>query len=467
MSALNWQKAFGFIQKGKPELAFVLLNKLAQIKPVHPQVYHGLGILELQKNNAHTAYDYLQKAQSKLAKDATFANHLGLSLHRLNRLDEALIWLKKAVDADSGEPSFWANYGYALESNQNWQAMFEAFNQALKLSPNTLEFALGKAVALRQQNQSPEALQQLMHFSQSQDEAFYKEWLLNTWLSYGEEKALQTLAKLPKQNADFYAALADYFDEQLKLEGSLNQFLIHLYQQALNLNSSHAYSQYMLALLEQTKRDALTQAPLSYVESLYDAHAHQFETQLVNKLGYDAPNWFADTLTAYFKDQTPVKLLDLGCGTGLFAQALHKQGINLNATGVDISANMLKQAQAKGLYANCVKQDIHTFLAQAHDASYFLISALDVLIYQGEYQEFLSQTKRVLSAKGYLAVTLECSPQTNQPYVVDKSGRFQHGLQAFIDQAQSTGFKLVQKHTGQLRLENTKSVEGAYLLFKA
>lgn len=467
MSALNWQKAFGFIQKGKPELALVVLNKLAQITPVHPQVYHGLGILELQKSNFHAAYDYLQKAQSKLSEDATFANHLGLSLHRLNRLDEALSWLKKAVDTDSNEVSFWANYGYALESSQNWQAMFDAFNQALKLSPHTLEFALGKAVALRQQNQSLAALQQLMRFSQSQDDAFYKEWLLNTWLSDGKEKTLQTLCKLPKQTAEFYAALADYFDEQLKSDDSLTQFLIYLYQQALKLNPSHAYSQYMLALLEKTKREALTQAPLDYVEGLYDTHAQQFETQLVNKLGYDAHNWFADTLAAYFTDQTPVKLLDLGCGTGLFAQALHKQGIKLDATGVDISANMLKQAQAKALYANCVKQDIHTFLTQAHDSSYALISALDVLIYQGEYQDFLIQTKRVLCANGYLAVTLECSPQTNQVYVVDKSGRFQHGLQAFMDEAQSTGFKLLQKHIGQLRLENTNSVEGAYLLFKA
>lgn len=467
MSALNWQKAFGFIQKGKPELALVVLNKLAQITPVHPQVYHGLGILQLQKSDFHAAYEYLQKVQSKLSEDATFANHLGLSLHRLNRLDEALSWLKKAVDADSNEASFWANYGYALESSQNWQAMFEAFNQALSLSPHTLEFALGKAVALRQQNQSLKALQQLMRFSQSQDDAFYKEWLLNIWLAYGEPKTLENLDKISSNNADFYAALGDYFDEQLKSDDLLTQFLIYLYQQALKLNPSHTYSQYMLALLEKTKRDALIQAPLDYVEGLYDTHAPQFETQLVNKLGYNAPNWFADTLVAYLTNQTAIKLLDLGCGTGLFVQALHQKGIKLEATGVDISANMLKQAQAKALYANCVKQDIHTFLTQAHDASYTLISALDVLIYQGEYQHFLTQTKRVLSAKGYLAVTLECSTQANQVYVVDKSGRFQHGLQSFIRQAELMGFNVLKLHQTDLRMEQGKPVEGAYLLFKA
>lgn len=467
MSALNWQKAFGFIQQSKPELALVLLNKLKQANPVHPQVYHGLGIVCLQKSEFNQAYEYLALAQPSLKEDATFANHFGLSLHRLQRLDEALVWLKKATELMPEEAGFWANYAYVFESKKDWPAMECAFKEALKLEHQSLEFALGLAVALRQQSHSLAALQQLMRFSTSQDEDFYKEWLLNIWLAYGEQKTLKTLDTLSSKNADFYVALGDYFDEQLNRDKAAVGLLKTLYQRALSLKPTHSYSQYMLDLLDESTRQSLQAAPADYVESLYDAHAEQFETQLVNKLGYEAPDWFAHELKQYLQPQTPIKLLDLGCGTGLFAQALAQQGFSLKADGVDISANMLKQAQAKELYSRCVKQDINSFLTQSDDESYELISALDVLIYQGEYHQFLAHTKKALAHNGYFVITLECAENANQPYMLDKSGRFKHGLNAFISQAQSLSFKIIKQHQTCLRMEDDQKTQGAYLVFQA
>ena len=46
-----------------------------------------------------------------------------------------------------------------------------------------------------------------------------------------------------------------------------------------------------------------------------------------------------------------VRILDVGCGTGLVAEQLHKHGYK-NIDGVDFSPEMLKLAKEKGLYGS-------------------------------------------------------------------------------------------------------------------
>ena len=48
---------------------------------------------------------------------------------------------------------------------------------------------------------------------------------------------------------------------------------------------------------------------------------------------------------------TPKRVLDFGCGTGLFGQALRLNGF-ANIDGVDLSADMLAQAKGKNIYAS-------------------------------------------------------------------------------------------------------------------
>ena len=72
------------------------------------------------------------------------------------------------------------------------------------------------------------------------------------------------------------------------------------------------------------------------------------------RMGYPDPKFVASYCAEFAKKRkwTPAdaKVLDLACGTGLVGKHLAEEGFK-NIYGLDISANMLEEASAKGLYS--------------------------------------------------------------------------------------------------------------------
>src|SRR6185295_18689835 len=95
-------------------------------------------------------------------------------------------------------------------------------------------------------------------------------------------------------------------------------------------------------------------------------------------LNYRAPRLLAAALVA--SGRRYAHALDLGCGTGLAAPELRPLADRM--TGVDLSANMLAQARARGLYDTLLQADALEFLAARED-SFDLVLAADVFIYVG------------------------------------------------------------------------------------
>lgn len=85
----------------------------------------------------------------------------------------------------------------------------------------------------------------------------------------------------------------------------------------------------------------------SQTRQLYDDWAASYENE-VAKNGYATPGRCAEALKTHMPDMSrPV--LDFGCGTGLSGLALKLAGFT-TVDGVDLSADMLAQAQKKQLY---------------------------------------------------------------------------------------------------------------------
>ena len=71
--------------------------------------------------------------------------------------------------------------------------------------------------------------------------------------------------------------------------------------------------------------------------------------------------------------------VDLGCGTGLMGERLRPIATFLE--GCDISAAMLKKAEAKGIYDRLFKADLQSLALPPGEAD--LVTAADVFMYVG------------------------------------------------------------------------------------
>jgi len=108
---------------------------------------------------------------------------------------------------------------------------------------------------------------------------------------------------------------------------------------------------------------------------LYDNWAASYESEL-GENGYATPGRCAAALRAHMEDlNTPI--LDFGCGTGLSGLALRRAGFT-TIDGLDLSADMLKQARAKDLYRDLRQIDPGDPLAHA-PGTYGAITAIGVI----------------------------------------------------------------------------------------
>ncbi len=155
--------------------------------------------------------------------------------------------------------------------------------------------------------------------------------------------------------------------------------------------------------------EQLAAMPKAYVQALFDQYAPRFEASLVGDLGYRGPALlFKAVLAVRSAARKPAffkRAIDLGCGTGLAARAFAREVDRF--IGIDLSARMIEQARATGLYAELDVADMVQGLRGRPDASADLVLAADAMVYVADLVPVLSEAGRVLVAGGLLAFPVE------------------------------------------------------------
>jgi len=105
---------------------------------------------------------------------------------------------------------------------------------------------------------------------------------------------------------------------------------------------------------------------------IYDAWASSYEAEVAQN-GYVTPARCAAALASFAPDKS-LSLLDFGCGTGLAGLAFKLAGFSV-IDGLDLSADMLAQARAKGVYRTLAQIEADAQLPE----TYSLISAVGVI----------------------------------------------------------------------------------------
>jgi predicted TPR repeat methyltransferase len=190
-----------------------------------------------------------------------------------------------------------------------------------------------------------------------------------------------------------------------------------------------------LTLGEEAQGEAPDKAPEAYVRQLFDDFAADFDRRLVEGLDYRAPALLGERLAPLLGEPHDLKVIDLGCGTGLAAPVLKPWAARLD--GIDLSASMLDKARARGLYDQLTEGDICAVADRV--GQYDLAVAADVLVYLGDLEPLFAAVHRALAQGGRFALTVEHGSKDDGWSLGEKS-RYAHGEGYVRALAERTGF---------------------------
>jgi predicted TPR repeat methyltransferase len=178
-----------------------------------------------------------------------------------------------------------------------------------------------------------------------------------------------------------------------------------------------------------------------YVRALFDDYAPKFDRHLTGSLAYRGPELIADALRrACSKRLREYRfVLDLGCGTGLMAQAL--EGVFSSMEGVDLSPRMLEKAGKTKLYDALHEGELVSFLAARPSAEADLVVAADVFVYMAALDAAFREAHRVLRREGLFAFTVQA--HEGDGFILGEDARYAHGEAYLRELADAVGFTMV------------------------
>lgn len=200
-----------------------------------------------------------------------------------------------------------------------------------------------------------------------------------------------------------------------------------------------------------------------YVRSLFDSYAGIFDQHLTQTLGYRVPEALAAMIGAATVPAGPA--LDLGCGTGLVAQALAPSGRVID--GIDLAPAMVEQARSRGLYRHLAVGDCVDRLGEDSTFSgpYSLVCAADVFIYIGALQPVFQAMVPRLAKGGVIAFSIETADHGDVE--IRASGRFAHAPAYIENLMRLSGFRLLAQQPHTIRQEQERPIEGQLYLLQA
>jgi len=196
-----------------------------------------------------------------------------------------------------------------------------------------------------------------------------------------------------------------------------------------------------------------TAPPSAFVEALFDQYAPTFDASLVEKLGYRVPDLLIDAIRASGSPRFELAV-DLGCGTGLMGERL--RSVVGRLVGYDISAAMLRKAEAKGVYDKLEKSDLQRFDPVGLKAD--LVTAADVLMYVGALDELMPKVAKMLSTGGLFAFSVEAHDGP-EDFVLRPSRRYAHS-EPYVRRVLDEGFSLLSLERHLIRMDRNEPIEG-------
>lgn len=238
---------------------------------------------------------------------------------------------------------------------------------------------------------------------------------------------------------------AQYFRRKLKE--------IEAKEYGVNENELPEVVEYLLAKTGEAAMPA--RVPEEFVSAHFDKYSEKFDASIVEDLKYQGPKLVHQVVSSNFTSQEDnLRILDLGCGTGLIGEVLRPFAKSL--TGVDLSGLMLEKAAKRDCYSKLVKNDCLHFLEESTEG-FDLVTASDVLNYLGELSSLFALVRKNLQENGIFIFTIENTYEVD--YKLSNTGRYQHNASYIHSLAEKYNYQILLEEQVELRKERGEAID--------
>ncbi len=280
-----------------------------------------------------------------------------------------------------------------------------------------------------------------------------------------ENGKIQTAYLCQKQAAEMTPDSAANWSQlgELAHIAGLREVARESYEHYLTISPDDAEVQHILVALRDDTPPP--RVPDECIEQLYERFSTFYDSNLVDELEYVVPERLGEAIESVFPGRTDLKVLDMGCGTGLSGERLKPRAERLE--GIDLSADMIKRAQKRDLYDSLEVAEITAWLEASvleEKKRYDLIVACDTLIYFGDLSQVIQPASQLLKSGGAIAFSVERSAQPG--FELTDSGRYAHHATHIQEVAQSAGLECAVHREEFLRMEYGEEVIGHIVVLR-
>ncbi|AKI02307.1 putative methyltransferase (contains TPR repeat) [Hoeflea sp. IMCC20628] len=205
--------------------------------------------------------------------------------------------------------------------------------------------------------------------------------------------------------------------------------------------------------------------PAEYVEALFDGYSDRFDTALLEDLGYCVPERLTMLLGDVAGAETQfAKVIDLGCGTGLFGERIRSRTSWLE--GYDLSQGMLSKAFDKGVYDRLGQADILHGIAAArlkNAKPADLVAAADVFAYFGDLDGVLGIASGLTTPGGLMAFSCEAGVD-GVDWLLQSSLRYCHSESYLRLLAERHGLSIERLDREAIRRDGANVITGLLVI---
>jgi predicted TPR repeat methyltransferase len=399
-----------------------MYRRILEVAPEYPDAVHYSGVLAHQEGRSEKAVELIARSLELEPRRADWYSNLAIVLRDQLNLDEAVVACQRAIALDPAHANAHNNLGVLLRAQGKPVEAEAAYRAAIRVSPEHSDAYTNLGILLNGQKRTQEAVA-----------CFCK--VITFRPKHPEARRLLALAHCMLGEIDEAVAV---FDEWLKEE------------------PDHPIARHMIAAC--SGRDVPARASDGFIEQTFDSFAGSFDAKLA-KLQYRAPALVAAMLEdPDLEGSKSLDVLDAGCGTGLCGPLVAPYARRL--VGVDLSARMLAQAQARGVYDELVKGELTAYLRDSPRAFDVIVSA-DTLVYFGPLDSVVLASADALRPGGRLIFTVEetIDARSDAGYSISPHGRYSH-TRPYLERVLADANLQPEIVPAELRLEAGDPVAG-------